>query len=175
MHRPFCCRLADLLDAPALLTESLAALACIAPGQEMFAPLLALAEARQYHAGLQRLKASRGWLCSGALARADALPVLRMCSVTAAGPTTRLTPFPALQVFYRHALALHVLQGGEPLLRWALHAHQAGVDTIWEVGAPAACSGLLCLAACRAQHRQPATAGTLTCSPPCVPPWAGVR
>ena len=58
------CRLADLLDAPALLRECLAALECMAPGPETFAPLLALAEGRQFHPGLQRLQASmqgRGW------------------------------------------------------------------------------------------------------------------
>lgn len=51
------CRLADLLDAPALLAESLAVLACMAPGPETFAPLLALAEGRQYNEALQHLKA----------------------------------------------------------------------------------------------------------------------
>lgn len=51
-------RLADLLDAPALLAECVAVLGCIAPGPDLIAPLLALAEARQYHTGLQRLKAS---------------------------------------------------------------------------------------------------------------------
>lgn len=50
------CRLADLLDAPALLSECLATLCCVVPGPETFAPLLALAEGRQYHTGLQRLK-----------------------------------------------------------------------------------------------------------------------
>jgi hypothetical protein len=55
---PCCCRLADLLDAGPLLAECLAVLECILPGPEMYAPLLALAEARQYNRGLQRLKAS---------------------------------------------------------------------------------------------------------------------
>ncbi|KAL4437126.1 hypothetical protein ABPG75_004265 [Micractinium tetrahymenae] len=91
-----CCldvvRLADLLDARALLAECVAVLECIAPGTEIFAPLLALAEARQYHAGLQRLK-----------------------------------------LLYRHALAVSMLQGAEPLLRWAQHGLQAGVDAILEV------------------------------------------
>lgn len=53
-------RLADLLDAPALLRECTATLACMAPGPEVFAPLLALAEARQYHPALQHLKVG-GW------------------------------------------------------------------------------------------------------------------
>lgn len=63
LHRPptstFCSlrRLADLLDAPALMAECVAVLECIAPGPELFAPLLALAEGRQYHARLQRLQA----------------------------------------------------------------------------------------------------------------------
>ncbi|KAL4859438.1 Zinc finger CCCH domain-containing protein 40 [Chlorella vulgaris] len=48
-------RLADLLDAPALLEECVAVVACIIPGAEMVAPMLALAEARQYHPALHRL------------------------------------------------------------------------------------------------------------------------
>lgn len=38
-----------------------------------------------------------------------------------------------LQLFYTHALALHILEDSEPLLRWAMHGLQAGVDAILEV------------------------------------------
>lgn len=38
-----------------------------------------------------------------------------------------------MQVCYRHALALDILGGKQPLLGWALHGLQAGVDSILQV------------------------------------------
>ena len=52
------------------------------------------------------------------------------CPAVAALPTTA-----PLQIFYRSALKLSILQGRESLLQWALHGLQAGVDTILTVRA----------------------------------------
>ena len=63
------------------------------------------------------------------------LPAAALClSQSTALPHNPLQPT-LPQLFYARALALHLLEGGEPLLRWALHGLAAGVDAILEVGA----------------------------------------